>query len=183
MKLFFDFFPIFLFFIAYKLWDIYIATAIAIVASILQLLAYWFIQRRFERMHCFSLVAITLLGGATLLFANEIFIKWKPTVLYWLLALIFFGSHFIGKKVLIQQMLENNLQLPATMWQKLNMSWTIFFAIIGTINLYIIYHYSTNTWVNFKLFGVLGLTLLFALLQGVVLAKYMVTQQDSEEKY
>ena len=182
MKLFFDFFPIILFFIAYKLFNIYVATGVAIVASIVQLAIYYIMYRRFENMHWFSLAIITVLGGATLLLGNEIFIKWKPTVLYWVLALVFLVSQFLGKKPLIQRMLESNIQLPPQVWFKINMSWVGFFTLVGAVNLYIVYHFSTDTWVNFKLFGVLGLTLLFALLQGVYISKYMTTQPTAVEK-
>src|SRR5690606_15227979 len=109
----------------------------------------------------------------TLLLHDAMFIKWKPTVIYWAFAIVFFGSQFIGEKTLIQRMMENNISLQKPIWSRLNVSWGLFFAILGILNLYVIYHFDTNTWVNFKVFGGLGLTFVFVILQAVYLGRHI----------
>ena len=181
MKLFFDFFPILLFFITYKFYGIYIATGVAIIASFGQVGFHWFKHQRFDNMQLTTLALIVVLGGATLLFHNEMFIKWKPTAINWIFGIIFLGSHFIGGKPIVQRMLEPQLDLPSFVWLRLNISWVLFFALMGMINLYVIYNFDTDVWVNFKLFGMLGLTLLFAILQAVYLS-YLTRQPHTEKQ-
>jgi intracellular septation protein len=172
MKFLFDFFPILVFFICYKWFGIYAATATAMVLSIIQVAFYRIKYQRYEKMHLISLVLIVVLGGATLIFHNPWFIKWKPTAIYWLTAVVFLGSTFIGKKPIIQKVMENNITLPTPIWFRLSHAWTVFFAMMGIVNIYIAYHYDTDTWVNFKLFGGAGCTLLFVLIQALYLAKH-----------
>ncbi len=172
MKLLFDFLPIALFFIAYKFGNIYIATGIAIVTSLIQVLWTKSRQGRFETMPLITLGIISVLGGATLIFQNELFIKWKPTAVYWALALVFLGSQFLSPKPIIQRMTEQNLQLPSAAWKKLNLSWVLFFTLMGCANVYVLKNFDTDTWVNFKLFGTLGLTLVFIILQVIYMARY-----------
>ena len=173
MKMLVDFFPIILFFTAYKFFGIYTATAVAMAASLLQVLYSWFWHHRVEAMQVITLVVIMLLGSVTLLLHNIMFIKWKPTVIYWIFALMFLLTQFIGNKTLLQRMLGTKITLPVTVWNRLNISWAVFFAAMGIANLYVVYNYSTNTWVNFKLFGTLGLTVLFVIIQSFYMAKYM----------
>ncbi len=172
MKFLFDLFPIALFFIAYKMGDIYLATITAIVASIVQVVWSRYKTGQFEKLPLITLGTIVILGGATLFFRNELFIKWKPTALYWILALALVISQFIGNKPLMQRLLEQNVALPIKIWHQLNLSWALFFAAMGIANLYVVYHFDTDTWVNFKLFGTLGLTLVFIVLQGFYMAKH-----------
>lgn len=173
MKLFFDYLPIFVFFVVYYTWDIYTATACAIAASLLQV-GYIFARgKKPELMHWFALAMIIVLGGATLFLRNELFIKWKPTAVYWLLGVVFFVSRWVSKKTIVELMLEKGIDLPKQKWKTLNLSWVLFFITMGCINLYVVYHFSTSAWVNFKLFGSLILTFLFVLGQGVYLMKYM----------
>lgn len=180
MKLLFDFFPIALFFAAYKFYGIFTATIVAMIAVLLQVGFFWFKHRRIEITHAITLILILVLGTATLFSHNEIFIKWKPTAIYWVFALLFLGSQFIGKKTFIQHLMDNKITLPQSIWQKLNWSWAIFFGLMGTINLYVAYHFNTNTWVNFKLFGALGGTVIFGILQSLYMAKYLKTPQEQE---
>lgn len=181
MKLLVDFIPVILFFIAYKSFDIYVATGVAIVVSFAQVVFYWIKHRSIERMHIITFFLILILGGLTLFLHDPTFIKWKPTGLYWAFALVFLGSAFIGKKTLFQKMMENNVELPSTVWRRLNHSWVVFFALMGVINLYVAYQFDTNTWVNFKLFGGLGITLLFVILQGVYLSRHMIEDNITGE--
>jgi len=171
MKLLFDFFPVLLFFIAYKAYDIYIATAVLIGACLIQTVGYWAKYRKFEKSHLITLVLVTLFGGATLILQDETFIKWKPSVINWLFGAAFIGSQFIGKQPLIQRMLSSQLALPTQIWRNLNSAWALFFTALGFLNLYVVYNFSTDTWVDFKMFGLMGLTLAFIVLQGIYLAK------------
>ncbi len=186
MKLLYDFFPVILFFVAYKAYDIYVATGVIIVASLVQISVHWFRHRTVNRMHLTTAVLVVIFGGITLALRDPAFIKWKPTVVNWLFAAVFLGSQFIGQKPVVQRMMEGiyadthnmssdtddagGLELSATDWRALNTMWWVFFIVLGAINLYVVYNFSENTWVNFKLFGMLGLTLVFALLQGVWIA-------------
>lgn len=180
MKFLFDFFPIALFFIAYKLGDIYLATITAIIASLIQVAWSRYRQGKFEKLPLLTLGSIVILGGATLFFRDEMFIKWKPTAIYWVTSLAFLLSQFIGKKPLIQRAAEKTIQLNSKIWTQLNLSWSIFFGLMGCANLYVIYNFDTDTWVNFKLFGTLGLTLLFVIVQAIYMARH--AQTDAEPK-
>jgi intracellular septation protein len=173
MKFLFDMFPVILFFVAFKFWGIYPATAVAIGATLLQIGWLMFKKRKIEPMLWVSLGVIVVFGGATLLLQNETFIKWKPTVLYWLFATALGIGALIFKKNLIRAMMEKQVTLPEPVWLKLLLSWIGFFSVMGILNLYVAFNYSTDTWVNFKLFGGMGLMLLFVIGQALMLAKYM----------
>lgn len=173
MKLLADFFPVLLFFIAYKLYDIYVATLVAIGAALVQVGWQWFVHRKVEKMHLVTLGLLVLFGGMTLALRDPLFIKWKPTVVNWLFAIIFLGSQFFGRKNLVERMMSQAIELPRQIWLHLNMGWTIFFIIMGALNIYVAYNYPEDTWVNFKLFGMLGLTLLFILAQGLYIGRHI----------
>jgi len=179
MKLLFDFFPILFFFIAYKLFDIYVATAVAIGATFLQIAISWFKTRTVVPMQLVTLVVIIVFGGLTLYLHDEQFIKWKPTVINWLFGAAFLVSHFWGQQTLIERVLVSNLTLPQPVWRRLNLLWVLFFLIMGGTNLYVMSYFDRDTWVNFKLFGMLGLTVVFIVLQSLYLSRYM-TEPDSE---
>jgi intracellular septation protein len=173
MKFLFDFFPVILFFIAFKTYGIYVATGVIMAASVLQISFHWIKHRKFETMHILTLAAVLLLGTATLLLHDERFIMWKPTLAYWLISVVFAGSHFFaGKKPVIQRLMGDQLTLPQSAWTKLNIAWIIFFLFCGALNLMVAYSFPLDTWVNFKLFGFLGLTILFALAQGLFIHRY-----------
>ncbi|MDR9497679.1 MAG: septation protein A [Hydrogenovibrio sp.] len=180
MKLLFDLFPVILFFIAFKMYGIYVATAVAIVASIAQVAFVYAKNRKVEKMHLITLALIVILGGATLIFQDEDFIKWKPTVVNWGFALVFVASHFIGKKPIIERMMDQAITLPKQAWLRLSQMWVAFFVFSGVANIYVAYQYSTDTWVNFKLFGLMGLTFAFIVLQGLYIARYV--KQDEREQ-
>lgn len=173
MKLLFDLFPVILFFVAYKLADIYIATAVAIAATFVQIAWMWIRNRKVETMLWVSLVIIVIFGGATLLLQDETFIKWKPTVLYWLFGLALLVADWAFGKNLIRAMMGSQIELPEPVWAKLNASWCVFFVVMGILNLYVAYSFSTDAWVNFKLFGGTGLMLVFVLAQAVVLSRFV----------
>ena len=173
MKFLFDLFPIILFFAAFKAFDIYVATGVVIAATMAQIGWVWHRHGKVDTMLWVSLALVVVFGGATLILHDETFIKWKPTILYWLFAVTLFGSaQFFGKN-LIRAMLDKQVELPEMLWPRLNYAWMSFFAVMGVLNLYVAFNYSTDTWVSFKLFGGMGLMILFIILQGVVLAKYI----------
>ncbi|MFO1364812.1 MAG: septation protein A [Burkholderiales bacterium] len=173
MKFLFDLFPVILFFAAFKLADIYVATGVAIAATIAQVAWLKLRGRKVDTMLWASLAIIVVFGGATLALHDETFIKWKPTILYWLFAAVLAGGELFLRRNLIRTLLGEQLQLPDRAWRTLNRSWTGFFAFMGAANLFVAYRFSTDAWVNFKLFGGIGLMLLFVLAQSMFLAKYV----------
>ena len=179
----FDFLPILLFFVGYKLYGIYAATIIIIIASLLQTGIFWLKHRKVEFMHITTLVLVLILGTATILLKNEMFIKWKPTAIYWIFSMAFLGSQIIGKKTLIERLMGSKITLPKNVWQNLNISWAIFFIGMGVANIYIAYKFNTDIWVNFKLFGTLGGTLIFGILQSIYMAKYLKTPQEEQNDF
>jgi intracellular septation protein len=191
MKLLFDFFPILLFFVAFKLFDLYVATAVAIAASFAQVGFSWWKKRIVEPMHWVTLGIIVVFGGLTLYLQDEQFIKWKPTVINWLFGVVFLASQWLGEKPMIERMMGGAntgedgaalLTLPKQVWRNLNLSWTLFFFLLGAANWFVMSHYDTPTWVNFKLFGMLGLTLLFVVLQSIYLSRHLPEPEPQTEK-
>ncbi len=178
MKFLFDLFPIILFFAAFKAFDIYIATGVVIAATAAQIGWVWHRHGKVDTMLWVSLALVVVFGGATLVLRDETFIKWKPTVLYWLFAATLFASaQFFGKN-LIRAMLEKQVELPEALWPRLNFAWIGFFAVMGVLNLWVAFNFSTDTWVSFKLFGGMGLMIVFIVIQGMVLAKYLPEEKD-----
>jgi intracellular septation protein len=207
MKLLFDLFPVLLFFLAYmgakrapdtasalisgllaslgagsqvsaEQAPILLATAVAILATLGQV--GWLLARgkKVDRMLWISLVIIVVMGGATILLRDPTFIKWKPTVLYWAFAGVLLGAEWLFQRNLIRSMMAQQISLPDSVWSRLNLSWGAFFLLMGALNLYVAYHFSESTWVNFKLFGGLGLMVLFVLAQGAILARYAQTEES-----
>jgi len=173
MKFLFDLFPVLLFFVAFKVYDIYVATGVAIAATLAQVAWLKLRGRRVEPMLWASLAIIVVFGGATLLLQDETFIKWKPTVLYWLFGAVLALSALVFRRNLIRAMLSEQVQLPEPVWARLNLSWVGFFVFMGAANLWVAYNFSTDLWVNFKLFGGMGLMLLFVVVQALFLARYV----------
>jgi len=173
MKLLLDFFPIVLFFVAFKLWDIYVATAVAIVATVAQIAWLRHSNGKVEPMQWLSLGIIVVFGGATILAHDETFIKWKPTVLYWLMGAALAGGLLLFRKNLLKSLMGAQLVLPEAAWRAMNWSWIAFFAVMGVLNLWVAFNFDTDTWVNFKLFGGLGLMGLFVVGQALYLGRHM----------
>lgn len=176
MKLLLDFLPIAVFFAAYHLsGDIVFATLVLIPATLAQVGFVWWRYRRLEKMHLVTLGLLIVLGGATVLFRDAAFIQWKPTVVNALFALAFLVSPWFGGKTLVQRMMERAVTLPAAIWTRLNTAWVGFFLVMAGLNVYVFKTFDEATWVNFKLFGMLGLTLAFVLAQGIYLSRHAVT--------
>ncbi|EON11514.1 MULTISPECIES: septation protein A [Pandoraea] len=173
MKFLFDLLPVILFFVAFKFAGIYVATGIAIATTIVQVIWMWLRHRKVEPMQWVSLAIIVVFGGATMLLHDETFIKWKPTALYWLFGITLFVAELVFDKNLIRAMMEKQMALPDTLWRAVNFSWALFFLAMGGLNLVIAYHFSTDTWVDFKLFGGMGLMVVFIVVQSLWLAKYI----------
>jgi intracellular septation protein len=167
-----DYFPLLLFFVAFKLWGIYTATAVAIVASVVQI-AYFRLHRgRVAPVHWVSLAIIAVFGGATLLLHDETFIKWKPTVLYWLFALILAAGRLVFRRNLISALLAG-MTLPEPVWARLTWAWVAFLAAMGAANLYVAANFTTDAWVNFKVWGGIGLFMLAAVATVASVARYL----------
>ena len=193
MKLLFDFFPLVLFFGAFKLYAIYVATLVAMAASLAQVVFIRIRHQRFETTHLVTLFVILLFGGMTLIFQDDMFIKWKPTIVNWIFAIVVLGSQFIGKRTVLERLLGGQMQMPARIWKKVNVSWGLFFLVSGLLNLYVAFYFRTHLdeatrtdfWVNFKVFGLLGLTLAFSIIQMMIVARYISTEpsESSDENH
>jgi intracellular septation protein len=171
MQLLADYFPLLLFFLAFKWQGIYVATAVAIAASVVQIAWFKWIGR-LSAVHWISFAIIAVFGGATLILHDEVFIKWKPTVLYGLFGTILAVGKLAFRRDLICYLLRD-ITLPPAVWTRVTWSWASFFAVMATLNWYVAFHFPTETWVNFKVWGGIGLFLAFALAQGLVLARHI----------
>lgn len=207
MKFLFDFFPVVLFFLAYKFFGdlppalialangipmvelsqgepkhaILFATLVIIIATVAQNVLHYLIHRRFERMHLISMGILLAFGSLTIVLKDSAFIQWKVTVFNWLFALVFIGSQYLGsRKTLVERMMSHAMQVPADIWRKANWMWALFFIFIGIVNLIVAYNFSEDIWVDFKMFGVLGLTFVFVIAQAFYLQKFMTDETDKE---
>ena len=203
MKLLIDFLPIVIFFIVYKMAPqcietispllnadqiqyltdipaIVLATAVLIPATLLQILYTKMSTGKVETMHLVTLALVVTMGGATVILQDKTFIQWKPTVVNWLFAAAFLGSRFIGEKTILERMMGQNLTLPPEAWKNLTYAWVAFFTFSGVANIYVAYNFSEDIWVNFKLFGLLGLTIAFIVAQSFYLYRFM--NPEGEEK-
>lgn len=183
MKFLFDLLPLILFFVAYKMYDIFVATGVAIAASFVQIGVVWLRQRKFETMHVITLIALVVFGGMTILLRDPLFIKWKTTIVNWIFAAIILYSQFFTKRSVSEILFGDkaNLQLPRKAWRMFNFNWGIFFLVVGAINIYVAFYYGLHLdeatreeiWVNFKVFGVIGLTIVFTIIQIILIARYL----------
>lgn len=186
MQLLIDYIPIVFFIAAYFFKDIYFATMVLMATMPVILVVQWLITKKVNRIYLASTGLVLVLGGATLFFHNPTFLYWKPTVLNWVIALVFLASQWIGDKTIVQRMMGHAAQLAADQWRTLNLMWVVFFLLSGAVNIYVAYNFSEAFWVKFKLFGMLGLTIVFVAVQSLWLAgemkKYDALQNDVENK-
>ncbi|MET0535389.1 MAG: septation protein A [Steroidobacter sp.] len=183
MQLLFDFLPVIAFFATYKLTgDLFTATAVIIVAVIAQTAFQWLRHRKVSSMSLISGALVLVFGGLTLLIHDKVFIQWKVTVVNWLFALGFLASRYFGERTMIERMMGEQVQLEVAVWRRLNWAWIGFFTALGAINLYVAYSFSEATWVNFKLYGLIGLTAVFAVGQGLWLANKMPAEPQESSK-
>lgn len=178
MAALFDFLPIILFFIAFKLWGIYAATAVAIFATLIQATLVWYKDKKISPLLLISLAAVILLGSATIILKNEEFIKWKPTAVYLIFAAILWISEKVWSKNLIKSAIGEKIKFPESVWQRVNMAWVGLFLFMGGINGFVVLNFSTETWVNFKLFGLTGLLIVFVIAQSLAFSKYAGKDDD-----
>ncbi|OUV30354.1 MAG: septation protein A [Betaproteobacteria bacterium TMED100] len=177
MRVLADWVPIIVFFVAFKMIDIFYATGLAIVTTILMMGLMKFFGKKIEKIQWFSLGIIVVFGGATIILQDEQFIKLKPSILYTVFCLGLLIPQFFGK-VLIKSLMGKHLDLPNPIWAKLNTMWALFFGFMAILNLWVANNYSTDFWVEFKLFGMLGFTVAFTIVQAIWLSRY----KDSENK-
>lgn len=182
MQLLFDFLPVLAFFIAYKLADIYVATAILMVAMVLQAALQWLRQRKVSPMLLLSTILVLVFGGVTLLIHDKAFIQWKLTILDWLFAVGFLLAPYFGGQTLVQRLMGSQITLSEQHWRTLNWMWIVFFTVTGALNVYVIHHYDEATWVNFKLFGTSGLAIVFVIIQGVWLSGKLPEDEPTDTK-
>lgn len=181
MQFFYEIFPVFLFFIAFKFYGIYVATVVGIITTFLQVVITRFWLGLWDRKQVITLSVFVVFGGMTLYFHNPIFVKWKPTIVFWIFALAILFTHVFTKKPLMQRLMENMLQekgdVPSNIWRKVNLIWALFFIILGSINLYIAYHFSNDTWVNFKFYGISSALFILSIIQALYFMRYMTEKK------
>jgi intracellular septation protein len=171
MQLLVDFFPLIVFFVVYKLTDILWATAAIIVATLVALAVQWLRTRTLNRMQLVSGTLVAVFGGITLMLGDGIFIQWKPSIVYALFAIAFGLSQYIGGKTVVERLMGEAIALQVGDWKMLNLMWLIFFLVMAVLNLYVVYNFDEATWVNFKLFGTLGLTILMVIMQAMWISR------------
>lgn len=184
MQFFYEIFPVFLFFLAFKFYGIYVATVVGIATTFLQVIISRICLGKWDNKQLITLVIFLLFGGMTLYFHNPIFVKWKPTVVFWIFSAAIIGSQFITKKPLIQRLMENMFQekcvIPPPVWKKLNLIWGVFFMVLGSLNLYIAYYFSNDAWVNFKFYGITAALMLLSILQALYLIRFMEDRPQND---
>lgn len=177
MQLFYEIFPVLLFFLAFKFYDIYVATVVGIVTTLLQVIINRLYFKKWDKKQLITLFIFSLFGGMTLYFHDPIFVKWKPTIVFWIFGLAILCSQLFTKKPLMQRLMENVLQgkgeVPVPIWKRLNIVWALFFIGLGSLNLYVAYFYSNDAWVNFKFYGVTSALFLLSILQALYLMRFM----------
>ncbi|HET7587686.1 MAG TPA: septation protein A [Gammaproteobacteria bacterium] len=180
MAALFEFLPIVLFFVVFKIYGIYVATGALIVTSVIQLGVSWWRERKIKTMPLVVTILAIVLGGITIALHDPAFIKWKFSVVYWLFGAVFIASGFIGKKTLVERAMGSQISLPGSVWGRLNLSWALFFLLLGGVNAWVIYNLTTEQWVDFKFYGVLGATLLFVIGQGIYLSRHIDMDPEKE---
>ncbi|MGJ3494265.1 Intracellular septation protein [Piscirickettsia salmonis] len=168
------------FFIAFKMYNLYTATAVLIIAALVQALILYIIYRKLEFAEWLTVILIIVFGAATLLLHDKELIKWKFSIVNWAFGIGIIISQYVGKKPIMQRLLDHAITMKAKIWRKLNTAWAIFFLLLGFLNIYIMYHFSDNAWVNFKTFGDIGLTLAFIVCQVFYLARHI--EHDKEKQ-
>lgn len=181
MQFLIDFIPIIVFFVAYKLYGMYVATAAIMAVITVQIAVQWFTKRTVNKMLLVSGALVLVLGGITLALHDPLFIQWKLTIVDGLFAIAFLASQFIGEKPLVERIMGHAIELPKKMWHQLNLMWVANFTILAVVNVYVIYNFSEEFWVGFKVWGTLGFTVLVALLQGVWISRYLPDDEADKQ--
>lgn len=188
-KVFLDYFPAFVFLAVYLYTkDMFVAVGIFIVASIAQIAFLLARKQKIEKMHWIQLIAVVVFGGLTIVFANQVFIRWKPTVVYWIFAAILFATHFIGERTAAERLLGKQIELPDHIWRRMNVSFTVFCLAMGVLNLYVAFVYGSELdpkvqeehWVYFKVFGTMVLTFVFLMIVMLSVSKHVKEKPGSQ---
>lgn len=183
MQLFYEIFPVFLFFLAFKFYDIYAATVVGIAATVLQVIATRAVTGKWDRKQVITMAIFILFGGMTLYFHNPIFVKWKPTIVFWIFAIAILFTQIFTRKPMMQRMMEGAMQpsavIPSQIWRNINMMWAVFFMMMGAMNLYVAYFYSNDVWVNFKFYGISVSILLVSIIQALYLVRFMAEKEHT----
>lgn len=176
----FEILPVVLFLIAFKMYDIYVATTVGIATTLLQVLVYRVWKGKWDRKQVITLIVFLVFGGMTLYFHDPIFVKWKPTVVFWIFGLVIFGSQLFTQKTLMQRLMENVFkdkgEVPVSAWKAVNVMWGLFFIVMGAVNIYVAYHYSNEVWVNFKVYGITSALFVLSIVQTFYLMRYVETK-------
>ncbi len=160
---------------------IFSATAVLIIATVVQVILTWILTRKLEKRQLWLLAAVSVFGGATLFFRDQTFIFWKPTVFNWALALVFGGSHFLSERNLMERTLGGQIELPEALWTRLLWLWTANFTIVGGLNLYVAYSFSEDFWVSYKLYSAFGFTILLTIITALMIAPHLSEEQPSTD--
>ena len=182
MQLLFDFLPLIVFFAAYRLYDLYVATAALMVTMAVQLIYQWLRHRKVNKMLLVSALLVAVFGGITLAVRNPVFIQWKVTVVNWLFAVAFLGSQIFGTKTLTERVMGHAIELAPGLWRQLNAIWVVNFAVLGALNLFVMYNYDEATWVIFKSWGMIGLSLLTAVGQAIWISTRTSQQPANKDR-
>jgi intracellular septation protein len=182
MQLFYEIFPIFLFFISFKFYGIYVATVVGIVTTFIQMLFNRLYFKKWDKKQVITFFVFFLFGGMTLYFHNPIFVKWKPTIVFWIFGVVIIATQLFTSKTLMQRMMEPMLEekiiVPLRAWQRLNIAWALFFMALGVVNLYIAYNYSNDAWVNFKFYGITGAFFILSIFQAIYLLQFNKNEEN-----
>lgn len=182
MPLIYEILPVFLFFIAFKFYDIYVATLVGIIATLIQVIVYRYLQGRFESKQVITLGVFILFGGLTIYFHDPIFVKWKPTIIFWIFALVAMCFQLFTRKPVMERLMGNvfkeKAEVPKQVWKNLSIAWIMFSIIVGAVNLYIAYYFDNNAWVNFKFYGLTSALILFSLAQTAYLMKHLPAERS-----
>lgn len=177
MQMFYEILPVFLFFLAFKFYDIYIATIVGIVVTVAQVILTRIVSGKWDRKQLITMAVFLVFGSMTLYFHNPIFVKWKPTIVFWIFSVAIIITQFFTSKPLMQRMMEgaieNSHTIPARVWKRVNLMWAVFFVTMGIINLYVAYAYSNDAWVNFKFYGITSGLFLFSIIQTLFLFRHL----------
>lgn len=183
MQMFYEILPVFLFFLAFKFYDIYVATIIGIAATVIQVLITRIHTGIWDRKQVITMGVFIVFGGMTLYFHNPIFVKWKPTIVFWIFALAILITQAFTRKPLMQRMMEGALQqsgnIPSKVWRNINFLWAFFFLVLGMINLYVAYFLSNDAWVNFKFYGITAALFLMSIIQALYLVRFISDKEQS----
>jgi intracellular septation protein len=185
MHFLYEIIPVFLFFITFKVYGIYTATKVGIAASAIQVSFSRIFLKKWDKAQIITLIVFTVFGSMTLYFHNAIFIKWKPTIVFWLFAIVILGSHFLMEKSLPKRIMEHALQpkhaIPDRIWRNLSYTWALFFIALGIVNLYIAYQFDDNAWVNFKFYGITSALFILSIAQAVYLMPFLSEKKQNDQ--